>query len=92
MTDLDSFDFRGGLTADKLREFFVHCYRHNVSDIHLQSGSPIVVDHHGRKVVASQFPLEHANLVRLIDEVYTPDIKSLGSGGARGRSSPAVRR
>ncbi|CAK6501065.1 plasmid transfer ATPase TraJ [Serratia marcescens] len=81
MTDLDSFDFRGGLTADKLREFFVHCYRHNVSDIHLQSGSPIVVDHHGRKVVASQFPLEHANLVRLIDEVYTPDIRSLVQGG-----------
>ncbi|WP_202305961.1 plasmid transfer ATPase TraJ [Dryocola clanedunensis] len=81
MIPLDQFDFRGGLTADGFRAFMVHCYRHNVSDIHLQSGGPLIVDHHGRKIVTSQFRLEHATLVRLIDEVYSPNIKASVMGG-----------
>ncbi len=81
MTPLTEYDFSGGVPADKLRGVLVHCYRHNVSDIHLQSGGPLVVDHYGRKVQASQFNLDHANLVRLVDEIYTPDIKSLIQGG-----------
>lgn len=78
---LDDFDFSGGLDANKLRSFFVHCYRHKVSDIHLQSGSPIIVDHYGRKVVTNKFNIDSSQLVRLVDEIYTPDIKSLVQGG-----------
>ncbi|WP_426917591.1 hypothetical protein [Serratia bockelmannii] len=81
MIALTDFDFSGGLTPDRLREFFIHCYRHKVSDIHLQSGSKIVVDHHGRKVTASQFPLDHAKLLHLIDSIYTPDIKAMVQSG-----------
>lgn len=81
MTPLQHYPFSAGLTAEALRGFFVHCYRHHASDIHLQSGGPLIVDHHGRKVVASEFRLEHPTLIRLIDEIYTPDIKALVQGG-----------
>ncbi len=43
MTELDKFDFSAGLTPDVFRGFFVHCYRHGVSDIHLQSNGPLVL-------------------------------------------------
>lgn len=81
MLPLDKFDFSRGVTADTFRAFLVHCYRHNVSDVHLQSGGPLIVDCHGRKMVTSQFRLEHATLVRLVDEIYSPDIKALVQGG-----------
>ncbi|MGK2894529.1 plasmid transfer ATPase TraJ [Klebsiella michiganensis] len=81
MHELQHYPFSAGLTADTLRGFLVHCYRHGVSDIHLQSGGPVVVDHHGRKVVASAFTLEHPVLVRLVDEIYSPDIKARVQAG-----------
>ena len=81
MHDLQHYPFSAGLTADTLRGFLVHCYRHGVSDIHLQSGGPIVVDHHGRKIVASAFPLEHPVLLRLMDEIYSPDIRARVQAG-----------
>lgn len=82
MTDLEKFDFStGGMNADNLREFFTHCYRHNVSDIHLQSGQPIVLDHYGRKVIATQFNMPPSKLIHLIDEIYSPDVKSMVQGG-----------
>jgi defect-in-organelle-trafficking protein DotB len=81
LPSLENFDFSGGITADKLRSFFVHCYRHNVSDIHLQSGGPVIVDCHGRKLIASKFSFDHSTLVRMVDEIYSPEIKALVQSG-----------
>ncbi|EBP7214862.1 plasmid transfer ATPase TraJ, partial [Salmonella enterica] len=76
MTTLDKFDFSAGLTPDVFRAFFVHCYRHGVSDIHLQSGGPLVLGHHGRKIRASAFTLDHSTLLLLIDSLFSPLVKA----------------
>jgi defect-in-organelle-trafficking protein DotB len=84
MTTLDKFDFSAGLTPDVFRAFFVHCYRHGVSDIHLQSGGPLVLGHHGRKIRASAFTLDHSTLLLLIDSLFSPLVKAriqAGKGG-----------
>lgn len=76
MIDIDKFDFSKGLTPDVFRSFFVHCYRHGVSDIHLQSGSPLVIGHHGRKFRVSPFALDHASLLLLVDVLFSPTVKA----------------
>ncbi|HFV4884907.1 TPA: plasmid transfer ATPase TraJ, partial [Escherichia coli] len=83
---LDQFSFAGGVTPDKLRGFLVHCYRHGVSDIHLQSGGPLIVGHHGRMIRCSPFTLDHPTLLYLTDQIFSPDIKALiqrGTGADR---------
>lgn len=74
---LPAFEFHqhGGINGDSLRSFLVHCARHGVSDIFLQGGGPLVVDLHGRKVRASEFRLEPPQLARLMDEVFSEQIK-----------------
>jgi defect-in-organelle-trafficking protein DotB len=74
---LPVFDFhkQGGITGDGLRAFLVHCSRHGVSDIFLQGGRPLVVDLHGRKIQASEFRIEPPQLARLMDEVFSEQIK-----------------
>ncbi|ECG6807099.1 plasmid transfer ATPase TraJ [Salmonella enterica subsp. enterica serovar Muenchen] len=76
MTELDNFDFSAGLTPDIFRAFFVHCYRHDVSDIHLQSGGPLVVGRHGRLIRASAFTLDHSSLLMLIDFLFSSTVKA----------------
>ncbi|WP_438429945.1 plasmid transfer ATPase TraJ [Escherichia coli] len=83
---LDQFSFAGGVTPDRLRDFLVHCYRHGVSDIHLQSGGPLIVGHHGRMIRCSPFTLDHPTLLYLTDRIFSPDIKALiqrGTGADR---------
>lgn len=72
-----TFDFHqhGGLTGDGLRAFLVHCARHGVSDIFLQGGGPLVVDLYGRKIRASEFRIEPPQLARLMDDVFSEQIK-----------------
>lgn len=72
-----AFDFHrhGGITGDALRGFLVHCARNGVSDIFLQGGGPIVVDLHGRKVRATGFRIEPPQLTRLMDDVFSEQIK-----------------
>jgi defect-in-organelle-trafficking protein DotB len=74
---LPAFDFhkQGGITGDALRSFLVHCSRNNVSDIFLQGGGPLVVDLYGRKVRASEFRIEPPQLARLMDDVFSEQIK-----------------
>lgn len=74
---LPAFNFHehGGLHADSLRSFLVHCARNSVSDIFLQGGGPLVVDLHGRKVRASEFRIEPPQLTRLMDDVFSEQIK-----------------
>ncbi|AWK15499.1 plasmid transfer ATPase TraJ (plasmid) [Candidatus Fukatsuia symbiotica] len=78
---LPPFDFSAGLSADTLRRFFTWCARHNVTDIHLQGGSPLIVGRYGRLVKASAFRLEDAQLTKLIDEIFTPKIKAMVKSG-----------
>lgn len=83
---LEQFSFAGGVTPDRLRGFLVHCYRHGVSDIHLQSGGPLIVGHHGRMIRCSPFTLDHPTLLYLTDQIFSPDIKALiqrGTGADR---------
>lgn len=74
---LPAFNFHkhGGITGDALRSFLVHCSRNNVSDIFLQGGGPLVVDLYGRKVRASEFRIEPPQLARLMDDVFSEQIK-----------------
>lgn len=74
---LPAFDFHkhGGITGDALRSFLVHCSRNNVSDIFLQGGGPLVVDLYGRKIRASEFRIEPPQLTRLMDDVFSEQIK-----------------
>lgn len=74
---LPAFDFHqhGGITGDALRSFLVHCSRNNVSDIFLQGGGPLVVDLYGRKIRASEFRIEPPQLARLMDDVFSEQIK-----------------
>lgn len=76
MTTFPEFDFhaQGGLHADSLRAFFVHCAKNSVSDIFIQGGGPLVVDLHGRKLRASQFRIEPQRLSHLIDEIFSGEI------------------
>ncbi|MEN3262436.1 plasmid transfer ATPase TraJ [Sodalis endosymbiont of Spalangia cameroni] len=81
MSALAQFDFSVGLTADTLRCFFVHCYRHAVSDIHLQSHGRIIVGRHGRLIPCSAFTLDHSTLLALIDGIFSPAIKARVQSG-----------
>ncbi|WP_387691555.1 plasmid transfer ATPase TraJ [Photorhabdus sp. RM71S] len=76
MPELDKFDFSVGLTPDTVRSFFVHCYRHGASDIHLQSNGRVVVGHHGRMLPCSAFALDHSTLLALIDGIFSPTVKA----------------
>ncbi|RBB97359.1 plasmid transfer ATPase TraJ [Pseudomonas sp. MWU12-2115] len=77
----DPYAFEGGLNATSLRNFFVWCSRQAVSDIHIQGGSHLVVSHHGRLRKASPFVLADDTLAKLLDEVFTPEIRAtVGSG------------
>jgi defect-in-organelle-trafficking protein DotB len=71
------FDFQahGGLNSETFCQFLVHCARHHVSDIFIQGGGPLVVDFYGRKVRASAFRVEPPQLQRLMDEVFSEQIK-----------------
>lgn len=70
------FNFSAGLTSETMRSFFVHCYRQGVSDIHLQSGSPVIVGLHGRMVKCTSFGIDHPTLLHLIDGIFSPEVKA----------------
>lgn len=78
---LPPFDFSAGLTADTLRRFFAWCASHQVTDIHLQGGAPMIVGRYGRLIKASAFRLEEARLTQLVDEIFTPEIKAMVKSG-----------
>ncbi|MEB8059279.1 plasmid transfer ATPase TraJ [Pseudomonas fulva] len=82
MTDsFAPYPFEGGMTAQTMRDFFVWCARHDVSDIHIQGGNQIVVSHHGRLRKASTHSLADDNLSKLVDEIFTPEIRATVRGG-----------
>lgn len=72
-----AFDFHkhGGLNSEAIRHFLVHCARNQVSDIFIQGGGPLVVDRYGRKLRTSSFRIEPPALTRIMDEVFSEQIK-----------------
>jgi len=75
------FDFSHGVNDLSMREFFVWCARQNVSDIHIQGGNNLVVDQHGRKRRASAFVLADDTLGKVIDDIFSPEVRSMVKGG-----------
>lgn len=80
-SDLKPFDFGGGLNADTLRGFMVWCARNNVSDIHLQGDNHFVVGRYGRLLRASPFVVADDAMAKLMDEVFSPELRPLVRGG-----------
>ncbi|MGK3115807.1 plasmid transfer ATPase TraJ [Candidatus Pantoea formicae] len=78
---LELYDFGGGLSADALRGFMVWCARNNVSDIHLQGDNHFVVGRYGRLLRASPFAVADDTLSKLMDEVFTPELRPKVRGG-----------
>ncbi|WP_099319808.1 plasmid transfer ATPase TraJ [Erwinia amylovora] len=79
--DLEYYDFSGGLNADTLRGFMVWCARNNVSDIHLQGNNHFVVGRYGRLMKASPFVVADDTLGKLMDEVFSPELRPQVRGG-----------
>lgn len=79
--NLEPYDFSGGLHADTLRGFMVWCARNNVSDIHLQGDNHFVVGRYGRLLRASPFAVADDSLSRLMDEVFSPELRPQVRGG-----------
>ncbi|MFV9671394.1 plasmid transfer ATPase TraJ [Pantoea sp. KXB25] len=80
-SDLELFDFSGGLNADTLRSFMVWCAHNNVSDIHLQGDNHFVVGRYGRLLRASPFIVADDTMAKLMDEVFTPELRPQVRGG-----------
>jgi len=75
------FVFKDGVSGTTMRDFFVWCARQQVSDIHIQGGNHLVVDHHGRKRRASAFALADDTLSKLVDDIFSPEIRATVRGG-----------
>lgn len=78
---IEHYDFGGGLTADTLRGFMVWCARNSVSDIHLQGDNPFVVGRYGRLLRASPFSVADDTLAKLMDEIFSPELRPQVRGG-----------
>ncbi|MEQ9928001.1 plasmid transfer ATPase TraJ [Pectobacterium parvum] len=78
---LEPYDFGGGLNADVLRGFMVWCARNNVSDIHLQGDNYFVVGRYGRLLRASPFVVADDTMAKLMDEIFSPELRPQVRGG-----------
>lgn len=74
-SELQLYDFGGGLNADTLRGFMVWCAHNNVSDIHLQGDNHFVVGRYGRLLRASPFRVADDTMGKLMDEVFSPELR-----------------
>lgn len=79
--ELEMYDFDGGIDADRLRGFMVWCARNNVSDIHLQGDNNFVIGRYGRLLKASPFVVADDSMAKLMDEVFTPELRPQVRGG-----------
>lgn len=80
-TTFSPYQFENGLNGASLRNFFVWCARQDASDIHIQGGGHLVISRHGRLLKASSFPVADDNLSKLIDDVFTPEVRATVRGG-----------
>jgi len=77
----EPYAFKEGLNADSLRSFMVYCARHQASDIHLQGDNHFVIGRHGRLLRASSFAVADDTLAKLMDDVFTPELRPMVRGG-----------
>lgn len=77
----EPYAFKEGLNADSLRSFMVYCARHHTSDIHLQGDNHFVIGRHGRLLRASTFAVADDTLGKLLDDVFTPELRPMVRGG-----------
>lgn len=83
MSDSDDFSpypFPNGLDGYSLREFMVWCAGQSVSDIHIQGGDYLVVSRYGRLRRASHFPLADDVLSKLVDDIFTQEVRAKARG------------
>lgn len=80
-SELIPFDFGAGLDADTFRSFMVWCARNNVSDIHLQGDNHFVVGRFGRLIRASPFVVPDDTMAKLMDEMFSPELRPKIRGG-----------
>lgn len=80
-SELIPFDFGAGLDADTFRSFMVWCARNNVSDIHLQGDNHFVVGRFGRLIRASPFLVPDDTMAKLMDEIFSPELRPKIRGG-----------
>lgn len=75
------YAFSEGLNSETLRSFFVWCARQQASDIHLQGDNHFVIGRYGRLLRASPFSVADDTLAKLMDEVFTPELRPMVRGG-----------
>ncbi|QLH64524.1 plasmid transfer ATPase TraJ [Serratia symbiotica] len=75
------YPFPAGLTAESLCHFFVWCAHQGASDIHLQGDNHLVISRHGRLLRASPFVVADDTLAKLMDEVFSPELRPLVRSG-----------
>lgn len=72
----EPYPFVNGLDEDEFRGFLVWCAQQLVSDIHLQGDNHFVVGLHGRLLRASAFRVADEQMARLVDRVFTQEVRS----------------
>ncbi|MFS7253154.1 plasmid transfer ATPase TraJ [Rahnella rivi] len=77
----EPYAFKEGLNADSLRSFMVWCARNQASDIHLQGDNHFVIGRFGRLLHASTFAVADDTLGKLMDDVFTPELRPMVRGG-----------
>lgn len=80
-SEFKPYNFSNIPTAEELKNFMAWCSFYNVSDIDIQGGSALSVSLHGRRCKASNFVLPNDTFARLIDEVFSSDIRPQVTGG-----------
>jgi len=81
ISDFTAFTFNGQIGAEDFKEFLAWCATQHVSDVHIQGGNYIIVSRHGRLLKASNVKLADDQLSRLIDAVFSPEVRALTRSG-----------
>lgn len=73
---LDDLMIKNQPDSDELKEFFVKCSKHNVSDILLQGGSKIWVERYGRQIcVSKNIKLLKNKMEALVSELWGDHVR-----------------
>jgi len=80
-SDFEPFAFKGAIDVEGCKHFLVWTASQDVSDIHVQGGNQLVVSRHGRLLNASTFKLADDQLAKLIDGVFSPEVRAQIRGG-----------
>lgn len=79
MVNPQPFPFKfaqGEIYPEIMKNFFVHCYKNNVSDLTIQGGDYIYAEIHGRLIKASNMIISDSHLQQLVGLLWGADIVS----------------